>query len=120
MNGMFDVPAGYENASGEWDEYSPYVNTEGLDIGSPVSWVLHYNLRRRYVQIETHMNSHCIFSRASTMTILLCSIQAMATLHKCHMGHILRSQLLCLLLEEMLSCTPLNNIHTRAHRIISS
>lgn len=26
---------GYENASGEWDEYSPYVNTEGLDVGSP-------------------------------------------------------------------------------------
>ncbi|XP_059641598.1 YTH domain-containing protein ECT4 isoform X2 [Cornus florida] len=26
---------GYENAPGEWDEYPPYVNAEGFDIGSP-------------------------------------------------------------------------------------
>jgi len=26
---------GYENASGEWDEYPPYVNAEALEIGSP-------------------------------------------------------------------------------------
>ncbi|XP_021670268.1 YTH domain-containing protein ECT4 isoform X3 [Hevea brasiliensis] len=25
---------GYDNAIGEWDEYPPYVNTEGLEIGS--------------------------------------------------------------------------------------
>ncbi|KAF8109436.1 hypothetical protein N665_0095s0009 [Sinapis alba] len=27
---------GYENPTGEWDEYSSYVNVEGLDITSPV------------------------------------------------------------------------------------
>ncbi|XLS53619.1 hypothetical protein HN51_003374 [Arachis hypogaea] len=26
---------GFENANGEWDEYPSYVNSEGLDIGSP-------------------------------------------------------------------------------------
>uniref|UniRef100_A0A5B6YQW1 YTH domain-containing family protein n=1 Tax=Davidia involucrata TaxID=16924 RepID=A0A5B6YQW1_DAVIN len=26
---------GYQNAPGEWDEYSPYINPEGLDVGSP-------------------------------------------------------------------------------------
>ncbi|TQD79975.1 hypothetical protein C1H46_034485 [Malus baccata] len=26
---------GYENGTGEWDEYSPYINTEGLEINSP-------------------------------------------------------------------------------------
>ncbi|XP_065863942.1 YTH domain-containing protein ECT4 isoform X1 [Euphorbia lathyris] len=26
---------GYENAIAEWDEYPPYVNAEGLEIGSP-------------------------------------------------------------------------------------
>ncbi|XP_050223019.1 YTH domain-containing protein ECT1 isoform X2 [Mercurialis annua] len=26
---------GYENAIGEWDDYHPYVNAEGLKIGSP-------------------------------------------------------------------------------------
>ncbi|XP_059456816.1 YTH domain-containing protein ECT4 [Corylus avellana] len=26
---------GYDGANGEWDEYSPYVNAEGLEIGSP-------------------------------------------------------------------------------------
>ncbi|XVF23275.1 hypothetical protein REPUB_Repub13aG0022300 [Reevesia pubescens] len=26
---------GYDNASGKWDEYSPYVNAEGLELGSP-------------------------------------------------------------------------------------
>ncbi|KAG6730606.1 hypothetical protein I3842_01G089400 [Carya illinoinensis] len=26
---------GYDNASGEWDEYPPYVNAEGMEIGSP-------------------------------------------------------------------------------------
>ncbi|CAN1143883.1 YTH domain-containing protein ECT2 [Linum perenne] len=25
---------GYDNGTGEWDEYSPYINTEGLDLGS--------------------------------------------------------------------------------------
>lgn len=28
---------GYENGTGEWDEYPPYLNTEGLEISSPVS-----------------------------------------------------------------------------------
>ena len=28
---------GYDNATGEWDEYPPYINAEGLEIGSPVS-----------------------------------------------------------------------------------
>jgi len=27
---------GFDNGNGEWDEYSSYVNTEGLEIGSPV------------------------------------------------------------------------------------
>ncbi|KAJ6678860.1 YTH YT521-B HOMOLOGY DOMAIN-CONTAINING [Salix viminalis] len=26
---------GYDNATGEWDEYPPYINAEGLEIGSP-------------------------------------------------------------------------------------
>ncbi|KAF5726837.1 hypothetical protein HS088_TW22G00521 [Tripterygium wilfordii] len=26
---------GYENANGEWDEYPPYANAEGLEMGSP-------------------------------------------------------------------------------------
>ncbi|KAK8465143.1 hypothetical protein PHAVU_010G165400 [Phaseolus vulgaris] len=26
---------GFDNGNGEWDEYSSYVNTEGLEIGSP-------------------------------------------------------------------------------------
>ncbi|KAL6335581.1 hypothetical protein AAG906_030711 [Vitis piasezkii] len=26
---------GYDNAAGEWDEYPPYINAEGLEIGSP-------------------------------------------------------------------------------------
>uniref|UniRef100_A0A6P4AFA1 YTH domain-containing family protein n=2 Tax=Ziziphus jujuba TaxID=326968 RepID=A0A6P4AFA1_ZIZJJ len=26
---------GYDNGAGEWDEYPPYVNAEGLEIGSP-------------------------------------------------------------------------------------
>ncbi|KAH7550557.1 hypothetical protein JRO89_XS13G0217500 [Xanthoceras sorbifolium] len=26
---------GYDNVTGEWDEYSPYVNAEGLELGSP-------------------------------------------------------------------------------------
>lgn len=26
---------GYDGANGEWDEYSPYINAEGLEIGSP-------------------------------------------------------------------------------------
>ncbi|XP_022714645.1 uncharacterized protein LOC111274341 isoform X2 [Durio zibethinus] len=26
---------GYDNPAGEWDEYPPYVNTEGLELGSP-------------------------------------------------------------------------------------
>ncbi|KAI4329467.1 hypothetical protein L6164_021726 [Bauhinia variegata] len=26
---------GFENANGEWDEYPPYVSSEGLEIGSP-------------------------------------------------------------------------------------
>ncbi|ONI15122.1 hypothetical protein PRUPE_3G027100 [Prunus persica] len=26
---------GYENGTGEWDEYPPYLNTEGLEISSP-------------------------------------------------------------------------------------
>ncbi|KAM0956389.1 hypothetical protein COP2_025278 [Malus domestica] len=26
---------GYENGTAEWDEYSPYINTEGLEINSP-------------------------------------------------------------------------------------
>ncbi|KAJ0263931.1 Evolutionarily conserved C-terminal region 5 [Hirschfeldia incana] len=29
---------GYENPTGEWDEYSSYVNVEGLDITSPVGF----------------------------------------------------------------------------------
>ncbi|CAN8259541.1 unnamed protein product [Cochlearia groenlandica] len=29
---------GYENSTGEWDEYSSYVNVEGLDITSPVGF----------------------------------------------------------------------------------
>ncbi|CAH8384865.1 unnamed protein product [Eruca vesicaria subsp. sativa] len=29
---------GYENPTGEWDEYSSYVNVEGLDIPSPVGF----------------------------------------------------------------------------------
>lgn len=28
---------GYDNTTGEWDEYPSYVNAEGLEIGSPVS-----------------------------------------------------------------------------------
>lgn len=28
---------GYENGTGEWDEYPPYLNAEGLEISSPVS-----------------------------------------------------------------------------------
>lgn len=32
---MFGEP-GYENPTGEWDDYSSYVNVEGLDITSPV------------------------------------------------------------------------------------
>lgn len=31
------VTAGYENAAGQWDEYSLYANHEGFDVGSPVS-----------------------------------------------------------------------------------
>lgn len=27
---------GFDNANGEWDEYPSYVNSEGLEIGSPV------------------------------------------------------------------------------------
>ena len=30
------MDAGYDNATGEWDEYSPYVNAEGMELGSPV------------------------------------------------------------------------------------
>ncbi|CAK7339786.1 unnamed protein product [Dovyalis caffra] len=26
---------GYDNTTGEWDEYPPYINAEGLEIGSP-------------------------------------------------------------------------------------
>ncbi|KAJ6288198.1 hypothetical protein OIU76_024231 [Salix suchowensis] len=26
---------GYDNATGEWDEYPPYINAEGLEMGSP-------------------------------------------------------------------------------------
>ncbi|XP_011031256.1 PREDICTED: uncharacterized protein LOC105130443 isoform X3 [Populus euphratica] len=26
---------GYDSATGEWDEYPPYINAEGLEIGSP-------------------------------------------------------------------------------------
>ncbi|XP_031257013.1 YTH domain-containing protein ECT4 isoform X2 [Pistacia vera] len=26
---------GYDNVTGEWDEYAPYVNAEGLELGSP-------------------------------------------------------------------------------------
>ncbi|KAI4355937.1 hypothetical protein L6164_004660 [Bauhinia variegata] len=26
---------GFDNANGEWDDYPPYVNSEGLEIGSP-------------------------------------------------------------------------------------
>ncbi|KAI9087277.1 hypothetical protein K1719_030747 [Acacia pycnantha] len=26
---------GFENANGEWDDYPPYINSEGLEIGSP-------------------------------------------------------------------------------------
>lgn len=32
---MCDI--GYENGTGEWDEYPPYLNSEGLEITSPVS-----------------------------------------------------------------------------------
>ena len=32
-----DLATGYDNAAGEWDEYPPYINAEGLEIGSPVS-----------------------------------------------------------------------------------
>lgn len=32
-----DGTPGYEGGSGEWEEYPPYVNAEGLEIGSPVS-----------------------------------------------------------------------------------
>ncbi|KAF8407373.1 hypothetical protein HHK36_006504 [Tetracentron sinense] len=28
-------PSGYDNTPGEWDEYTRYVNAEGLEIGSP-------------------------------------------------------------------------------------
>ena len=27
---------GFDNANGEWDEYPSYVNSDGLEIGSPV------------------------------------------------------------------------------------
>lgn len=32
-----NLAAGYDNGTGEWDEYPPYMNAEGLEIGSPVS-----------------------------------------------------------------------------------
>ncbi|KAG6748944.1 hypothetical protein POTOM_045982 [Populus tomentosa] len=32
--------SGYDNASGEWDEYPPYINAEGLEIGSLVSTMI--------------------------------------------------------------------------------
>lgn len=31
------MSVGYENTSGEWDEYPQYVNAEGVGVGSPVS-----------------------------------------------------------------------------------
>lgn len=36
INPLYVVETGYETPTGEWDEYSSYVNVEGLDINSPV------------------------------------------------------------------------------------
>ena len=34
---VFSSSLGYENTSGEWDEYPQYVHAEGVEVGSPVS-----------------------------------------------------------------------------------
>jgi hypothetical protein len=34
---VFVIFVGYENASGDWEEYPHYVNLDGLDVGSAVS-----------------------------------------------------------------------------------
>lgn len=34
---LFVIFVGYENASGDWEEYPHYVNLDGLDVGSAVS-----------------------------------------------------------------------------------
>lgn len=48
FNLVYDVSVtpGFNNANGEWDEYPPYINSEGLEIGSPVRiWPLfHINI----------------------------------------------------------------------------
>lgn len=36
INPLYVAETGYETPTGEWDEYSSYVNVEGLDINSPV------------------------------------------------------------------------------------
>lgn len=89
---------GFEN-NGEWDEYPSFINSEGLEIGSPVRFWLLFLISIYSVcnpQYNVFFYYFCI--RVSTMIIhLFFSILDMASTHKYLMDHIPQLQHLCLL-----------------------
>lgn len=97
----FDVALGYDNGAGEWDEYPPYLNAEGLEIGSPVSILCHcFCSVLLFSSLRTFFQVHLlkfILIRVSTMKILLLfSILGMVLIRKCHMDLTPQLQHLCL------------------------
>lgn len=90
---------GFDNGNGEWDEYSSYVNSEGLDIGSPVRIRHLFLIYAQFLFVMFDVIYVLLnFFRVFTMKIhLLFSILGMASTHKCLMDHIPQLPHLCLL-----------------------
>ena len=57
VNPLYVVEPGYETPTGEWDEYSSYVNVEGLDINSPVCNI---NLSFKISSLKTFQIIHLL------------------------------------------------------------